>query len=381
MKILIFSTAYIPWVGGAEIAIKEITDRLPGVRFDLLTVNLSGEELSEEKVGNVMVYRVGSGTLGKFLFPIFGFLKARQLHRKNKYDVAWSMMASQASVAAAFFRMVSKVKLVLTLQEGDEEEHLARYVGGNTFLYTFFIKPWHMLVFRKADRVTAISNYLKERAHKAGVRVPIDIVPNGADIARFEKKYSVDELWTVKTTLGKTENEQWIITTSRLVKKNAVDDLILSLHFLPETVRLLIIGVGEDQAKLMNLVREKHLSHRALFLGYKDHREIPKYLHAAQVFVRPSLSEGQGVSFIEAMAAEIPVVATPVGGIVDFLKDGETGLFAEVRKPKTIAHAVKRFLDDPALVERITKNAREMVEKKYSWNMIAEEMKTSFEHA
>ncbi len=380
MRILIFSTAYMPWVGGAEIAIKEITDRLPGITFDMVTANLNGEEAPVEKMGNVTVYRLGKGMRGKFLLPFSGFFMARKLHRQHRYDIAWSVMASQASIAAAFFRMFTRgVKLILTLQEGDEEDHLKRYVNGNEVLYRFFIRPWHRLVFKKADLATAISTYLKKRAEGNGVKSPVVVVPNGVDLSRFLKKYAEDELWTVKTMLGKTSDEKYIITTSRLVIKNAVEDIILALTRVPSYVKLLVLGVGDEYARLQSIVREKHLSDRVMFLGHVGHSEIPKYLQISDVFVRPSLSEGMGNSFIEAMAAGVPVVATPVGGIVDFLHDGETGLFAKVHDPKSVAAQVRRLLEDSALRTHVVSKARDMVVARYDWNIIAEEMRVVFE--
>jgi glycosyltransferase involved in cell wall biosynthesis len=102
---------------------------------------------------------------------------------------------------------------------------------------------------------------------------------------------------------------------------------------------------------------------------------MSKYLHASDIFIRPSLSEGFGNSFIEAMASRVPVIATPVGGIIDFLKDGETGLFCEVKNPKSIAQKVEKLIKDKESREYIVRNAYEMVKNKYDWNIIANDMK------
>ena len=69
------------------------------------------------------------------------------------------------------------------------------------------------------------------------------------------------------------------------------------------------------------------------------------------------------------------MIATPVGGITDFLKDDETGLFCEVNNPESVAAQVKRLMEDKALREKISANARAMVEEKYDWNIIAKQMK------
>jgi glycosyltransferase involved in cell wall biosynthesis len=90
------------------------------------------------------------------------------------------------------------------------------------------------------------------------------------------------------------------------------------------------------------------------------------------------LSEGFGNSYIEAMAAGIPVIATPVGGIVDFLKDGETGLFCEVQNPRSIAQKVEKLIKDKESRDYIVRNAEQMVKEKYDWGKISGEMRKVF---
>ena len=105
---------------------------------------------------------------------------------------------------------------------------------------------------------------------------------------------------------------------------------------------------------------------------------MPRYLAAADVFCRPSLTEGLGNSFLEAMSCGLPIIATPVGGIVDFLRDGETGLACEVRRPMSIALALQRYYEDKELYRRIQKAGQELVRAHYGWNNIAITMNQLF---
>ncbi|PIT96589.1 hypothetical protein COT82_02405 [Candidatus Campbellbacteria bacterium CG10_big_fil_rev_8_21_14_0_10_35_52] len=194
---------------------------------------------------------------------------------------------------------------------------------------------------------------------------------------RFEKREIEAKNQKLKKELGIEKNEKVIITTSRLAEKNAIDAIIRALSFLPGNYKLLIAGSGELFYKLRKLTDDLRLTKRVLFLGNIEHNELPPYLHIADVFVRPSLSEGMGNSFIEAMASGTPVIATKVGGITDFLKDGDTGLFCGINDPRGISEKIEILMKDNELREKIIKNAKQMVSEKYDWNLIAMKMKNS----
>jgi glycosyltransferase involved in cell wall biosynthesis len=384
-RILIFSVAFHPFIGGAEIAVKEITDRLLPQEFEfhLLTVNLDGRQKKTEKIGNIVVHRIGSGFFGKFLFPFLGFRYACKLHKEQVFDSAWSIMASQASIAAVKFKKkYPAVKLVLTVQEGDDEEHLKRYVFGNAFLYKILIRPWHVGAFRKADLITAISSHLAERSIENGATAPIYVIPNGVDMSLFSQPVMQERIEELMKTLGKTLDDRFIITTSRLVKKNAVDDLLRALALLPVYFKLLVLGIGPEMRSLKHRATAEGVADRVKFIGFVGHKEIPAYLAVSDVFVRPSLSEGMGNSFIEAMAARIPVVATPVGGIPDFIFDVQknyserpTGWLANPRDPEDLAEKISSVFENKELLQFILNNAFELVKAKYDWDIIAQKMK------
>jgi len=384
-KILIFSLVYYPrFVGGAEIALKEITDRVSedDIQFDLIALRLDNNLPKYERIGNIAVHRVGFTMrhkespdsvrfplmMNKYLYPFLGFLKAVKLHKKNNYDGIWSMMASYNGFAALFFKICfPKIPYLLTLQEGDPIEYTKKRTG---FLYPLFRK-----IFVRADFIQTISSYLADYARDMKYKGPIEVVPNGVDIGHFSQGYSEEDLFRLKEKLGWKEGVKYVITTSRLVVKNAVGDIVSSLKYLPENVELLVLGTGYQFEELRALAEKEKVSVRVHFLGFVPHEEMPKYVQISDVFVRPSLSEGFGNSFIEAMAAGVPVVATPVGGIVDFLKDGETGLFCEVNNPKSIAARVVMLLKDNELKNKITTQARKMVQLQYDWNTITRDMR------
>ena len=87
-----------------------------------------------------------------------------------------------------------------------------------------------------------------------------------------------------------------------------------------------------------------------------------------------------GNAFVEALAAGLPIIGTPVGGILDIIKDGETGLFAKVDDPKDLAEKIKLLLENKKLTEQIVENGRKMVEERFCWDKIAQNYAKIFNH-
>lgn len=363
-KVLIFSLAYYPHVGGAEISIKEITDRISDIEFHLITQRFEESNAPLEKIGNVTVHRIGSGSdyMAKMLFIPSAAARALALHAEHRFDALWAMMSYMLlPIVLMRFQGVT-LPYALSLQEGDSYEHMFGRLRILPFL------PLINLGFRSAAVVQTISNYLAKWARVRGYRGTIEVIPNGVDVKHFSGEKKPHE--------GKI-----LITTSRLVYKNAIDDVIRALPDVSD-VKFKILGTGKEKEKLEKIAREKNVSDRVEFVGHVDHKDLPQHLRAADIFIRPSRSEGMGSSFIEAMAAEIPVIATQEGGIADFLFDEKrnpdkptTGWAVDKDSPEQIAEAVKEIIAHPEKVKEVTANAKQMVSGKYDWDTIAKAMR------
>lgn len=378
-RILIFSLAYYPLVGGDGVAIREITKRISpeDIEFHMVTLRFQRALLPYEKIGNVHVYRIGpigSGRIAKFIFQFAAALKGSALNKKHRYGAVWSMMAHSAGVPGALFKFFHpSVPFILTLQEGDPPEHVERVMRP---LWLLFARA-----FIVADIVQVISSFLGAWARRRGFKGVLEVIPNGVDIENFSNT-SNGEAKALADSLGKKEGEVFLITTSRLVHKNAVDDVLRALALLPSHIHFLILGIGSEEEKLKSLARELGVDSRVRFLGFVPHEEMPKYLHASDIFIRPSRSEGMGNSFIEAMAAGLPVIATQEGGIADFLFDAKknpgkpsTGWAVDTDSPQQIAEAVKEILADQEKTADVVARARSVAVLHYNWDSIAKAMR------
>src|SRR3989344_2987209 len=305
-RILIFSIAFHPFIGGAEIAIKEITDRISPAEFefDMITLRFDKNLPRFEKIGNVNVYRIGFGKkrptmkelvqfpmyLNKIFFPISAFLKAQALDRAQKYDAIWCMM-SYTGFSALFLNWFRrKIPIILSLQEGDSISHI---IGR---LRIRIVLPLYKAIFKRATIVQVISTYLGKFAWRMGYLGQVEVIPNAVDTKFFAANAPTETLRELKQKIGKQDGDIFLITTSRLVQKNGIEDVIRSLTYLPENFKFIILGSGPLESELKNKTHELGLGNRTKFLGQIGYLEIPQYLQISDIFIRPSLSEGMGNS-------------------------------------------------------------------------------------
>jgi len=221
-------------------------------------------------------------------------------------------------------------------------------------------------VLRRADAVTVNSSHaesaVREIAPRAEriVRIPmgIDIVPPGEGNVVLAREIRGRHRRGAGPLL---------VFVGRLVEEKGVADLLQAVAQLradlPD-VTAMIVGDGQDRAALQELARSLNLEDRVAFPGWVDSATVPAWLTAADAFIGPSRRgpggwvESQGLAFIEAMAAGLPVVATRLGGIPDAVVHGETGLLVDERSPQQIAAAIQRLCDDPAFAQSLAGKAR-----------------------
>lgn len=378
-KILAFSLAYFPKpVGGAEVALKEIAQRNRDIEFHIVTQRFDPSLPREETEGNIIVHRVGSGSgaIAKMLYLPRAAHAALRLHRTVPFDAAWAMM-SYMTLPLMLMRLGGvRIPYAITLQEGDSYGH----VFGR--LRVRILMPLLRRAFRDASAVSAISTFLAEWARSVGFSGEVQVIPNGVDAAKFDAAIPQSLVDEVKDVLEKKMGEVFLITTSRLVRKNAVDDVINALPHLPENVRFIVLGTGPEESALKKLANKKKVADRVLFLDYVAHDDLPKYLKAAEIFIRPSRSEGMGISFIEAFAAGLPVITTQEGGLADFIFDEKrnpgqpvTAWAVDRDSPEQIAEAVKEIMAKPEKVRAVVATARAIARENYDWDSIARRMR------
>jgi glycosyltransferase involved in cell wall biosynthesis len=394
MKILIVIYMFPPVTGGGEQGAFELARILVkgGHEVHVATTHFEGLRKSEVMDG-VRVHRIiGNPFLGPYTNPqrsnklassmalkyfmIMSMPKLLKLIKEERFDVINPHFILPAGLPATDAGFFTSTPVVTTLVGGD------LYTPGEPSFMTLFRKlatPFYRFVFSHST-LTAISTDTANRARGFGCKKKIRVTPYGIDPKKFYKtapdRSLVEKFGLVEKTV--------LISVCRLSKRKGLEYLLEALPRVIEkekNLRLLIVGDGPERGRLQQLTERLGLQGNVIFVGSMPNDELVGYYNLADIFVLPSLHEGMGIVFLEAMACGLPVVTTKTGGMTDFVVDGKTGLLVEPRNPKQLAGALIKMVEDKGYQERLSKNAREMVGREYTWEKAAERYLRAYEEA
>jgi L-malate glycosyltransferase len=155
-----------------------------------------------------------------------------------------------------------------------------------------------------------------------------------------------------------------LAATAYLLKAKGIDVAVRALAMLPDSVNLWVVGDGPESTALEALSRELGVQDRVRFLGLQS--QVEPYMQAADAFVCPTLAEAAGLVNIEAQACGLPVLASRVGGIPEYVSDGRTGVLFPPGDAEALARAVRLLLDDPLRFREMGRAARELAVERFS---------------
>ena len=246
------------------------------------------------------------------------------------------------------------------------------------------LEPVVTFSINKSDSITAVSADLKKDTYDHfNVTKDIYVIPNFIDLKRF-KRQKKDHF---KKAIC-PHDEKLVVHTSNFRKVKRVDDVIETFKKIHETVpsKLLLVGDGPERMRIEEACRQSDFSHDVRFLGKLE--AVEEVLSVADLFIMPSEKESFGLAALEAMACQVPVISTNVGGLPELNVNGETGYLCDVGDVEDMAAKSIKILDaknlqkfkDAALARAKTfdiENVLPMYEDLY--NKTIEEFKTSMQ--
>ena len=229
----------------------------------------------------------------------------------------------------------------------------------------------------RADRVIATCSDEAAELRALGVAANrVDVVPCGVDVSLFRP--AAGESRSVRSTAR-------LLIVSRLVPRKGVEEAIRALALIPAAELVVVGGPGVDQLdtdpevkRLRQVVAECGIADRVSLTGHLPHEELPAIIRTSDLLLAVPWYEPFGITVLEAMACGVPVIGSAVGGLLDTVVPGVTGLLVTRRDPGSIAAAIRLLLNDAPRRAAMGRAGAHRVRELYTWERIAERTESSY---
>jgi glycosyltransferase involved in cell wall biosynthesis len=349
MKILYIYKDYYPVLGGIENHIRGLAEAMQarGHQVEVLVTSLD-RRTHREVINGVPVLKTARwlNLSSAPLSPRLAWEYWRRLFSKNRPDIVHLQTPYPPGeltwLIGSYLPGVGRKRpaTVLTYQSDIIKQKR---------LLTFYA-PFLRAVLRRVDLIlTSSPNYIQSSAFLKPLAARCQVVPLGIELERFAHPPEI-----VPALLQKLQAKvgPLLLFTGRLRYYKGLQFLIAAMPQIQAEARLIIAGIGPQEAALKALTARLDLAERVIFAGEVSDAELPAYYAGADIFVLPACerSEAFGLVQLEAMAAAKPVISTELGTGTSYVnKDGETGLVVAPSNPSALAGAVNKLLQEPEL--------------------------------
>lgn len=334
--------------------------------FEIHLIYCKNHKPQNDKINsNVILHELSyNAPLGYYL----NVIQLKSLYKEIKPDMINVHYASGYGTLAR----VSKLKPILLSVWGSDvydfpnESKLKKRILQKNVMYANEI----------ASTSKVMANELKKQVPM--LKKEIYITPFGVDIEKF-KKNNIERsdtnfnIGNIKKLEHKYGIEYLILGVKKLIEKlNDNNESVLA-----DSIKLYIYGDGNQKEELERLIKNNNLCNSVFLMGKVPNTEVPKILNKLDVFCATSIlnSESFGVAVVEAMACEVPVIATNVDGFLEVMKDNETGYIVEKKNVEQIADKLEVLLKNKELRIELGKNGRKRVLENYNWDQNVKYMK------
>ena len=225
------------------------------------------------------------------------------------------------------------------------------------------LTPAIRAIWRRASAVVACSEGLRELARQTDPRLPIEVIPDGIDLDRFQP------------ALGSEKETVRVLSIGRLIPRKGFDTLLRAAAIVRDRTRtpfeVEIVGDGPERKALEALAQRLGITALVRFAGTVPYERLPERYAAADLYVLPSHAEGMPLVVLEAMATELPIVATDVQGMDELVADGVNGRRFPPGDAERLAEHLLELLGDAERRRAFGRASRARVEP-YAWSNVAE---------
>lgn len=351
MRIAIFTEAYLPRINGVVTHIKLLKEGLEARGHDVLIVTADGDA-KEHYLENGVLHCPGI----KLTKKLSGFETSVPVSRKRlnfvrdfKPDIIHVETEFGMGLCGVSIAKMLKVPLVYTMHTMYDE--YIYYIAPRPLVKTVKkLSHKYMRVFaNRANAITGPSEKCSEYLSSAGVKLPVNVIPNPVELDDFSPEhFDPEQKRAIREKFGIPQDAFVVVFVGRLGREKSIDLLIDYWNQsvkADENMYLFIIGGGPEEQVLRDQIAALGCGDRVIMSGRVEHPELPPYLLASDIYVTASLSDTNSISMLEGMAAGLPVLQRRDPINADQIKDGENGWSFD--SPEEMAELLRKFRDMP----------------------------------
>src|SRR5438046_4956404 len=371
MKALMLTREYPPHIyGGAGVVVDQLTQAL-SKRMAVEVRCFGAREPSNDAVtvrGYPPWERLKAGKDGPLFAPALETLSIGLAMARDPVDADVAHAHTwYADMAGLWIRILNRIPLVVTLHSMEPLRPWKADQLGSGYLLSSWIEK---TAVEAADRVIAVSRRMRDDILEHFKVDPerVVVIHNGIDPDKFRRTEAREVL------ARRGVREPYVLFVGRITDQKGIFHLLEAATRLPPGVQVVLCASAPDTPEIEARLRRAVSAHpNVVWINEMVPHDVVTQLYShAAVFACPSVYEPFGLINLEAMACETPVVASAVGGILEVVVDGETGLLVEPARPDVLAEALTRVLANPALGRSMGRAGRRRVETRVSWSSVAE---------
>lgn len=362
MNIGLFTDTFFPQINGVGTSVHLLAEALEkkGHQVYIFTPSSPNADKNENnkiiRMPSMPFLALKGFRIGTLYSPL-ALKKISHLH----LDIVHTQTEFPLGMFGKFLSVTQHIPMVHTYHTMYED--YVHYIAHGMLVTPAMAKEFSKLFCNTAKAVIAPTSKAQHYLEECGVKKPIYVIPTGIDTSAFAKSsFSKEHIAALKLSYSIDPEVPVILFLGRIAKEKSIDVIIRAMPALlskiPNAV-LLIVGDGPERGNLEDLANTLQLSSHVIFAGAKPWVEIGQYYQLADVFVSASQSETQGLTFAEAMAGGIPVVAKKDPSLEGFVMDGKNGLLFE--EDDTLADTLFTILSDESLQKKYAKASLETV--------------------
>ena len=380
MKVLLYSHEFPPFLGGLATTSLKLAEGISNKGNDLtaLVPSYGGEQKAFDDASDFNIKRIPllGNKLVKgipFVPQIIGFFFLAYYLKKIRPDVVLFVTEEAESVGGLVSNFISFRSVVRVAGSG-----IVTCFHGSSFHKSILKYPMSTL-YKKTDRVVAVSNYTKSLLEDIGVNSgKIRVIYNGVYSSLLTDPVNIDSVESLRQKYGIEKTDRIIVTIARVLPRKGQDNVIRSIPKILEEVpglKYLVVGEGKYKKDFEQLADDLGVADKVIFTGGVENSRINDYLDLSDIFIMPNRLwnnkvEGLPNAIIEASARGLPVIAGNHSGSVEAVVHGETGFLVEAEDPEKIGEALIELLTDKEKLESFGKNGKQFIKNNFSTTVV-----------